>query len=113
MAFCDGGICRDFRRLVGMVESPARATADRCYFCFPYRNLLLGLCCSWVAHLGYSILKTKKLQSPKKKPEFHEGVEAKKKFERTMKALFEVPKIDSKKIKKARIKRFSVGRVPA
>jgi len=45
------------------------------------------------------ILKTMKLRPPKKNQEFHEGVEANKKFERTMKALFQVSKADSKKPK--------------
>jgi len=47
-------------------------------------------------------LKVKNAPSPKKKPEFHEGVEAKKKFERTMKVLFRVPKADSKKLRKGK-----------
>jgi len=47
-------------------------------------------------------LKTTKLRLPKKKQEFHEGVEAKRKFERTMKALFQVPKADSKKRNKGK-----------
>ena len=37
-------------------------------------------------------MKRTKLQPSKRKPEFHEGVDAKKKFERTMTALFQVKK---------------------
>jgi hypothetical protein len=47
-------------------------------------------------------LKKIKAGKPKKKQEFHEGVEAARKFERTMKALFQVPKADSKKATKGK-----------
>jgi hypothetical protein len=48
------------------------------------------------------ILKTKNAPNPKKKLPLRDGDEARKKFERTMKALFQVPKADSKKPKKGK-----------
>ena len=47
-------------------------------------------------------LKTKNAPKSKEKPSFHEGGEAQQKFERTMKALFQAPKSDSKKAKKGK-----------
>jgi hypothetical protein len=47
-------------------------------------------------------LKVKKAKTSKKKPSFHEGEEAKGKFERAMKTLFQVSKADSKKTPKGK-----------
>jgi len=52
--------------------------------------------------MEHAILKMPKAQRPKRKQQFHEGVEAKKKFEQTMKALFQVPKSVSKKSQKGK-----------
>ena len=48
------------------------------------------------------ILKTKKIKNSKRTPTYHEGDAAARKFERTMTALFQVPKIDSQKSKKGK-----------
>ena len=43
-----------------------------------------------------------KQKTTKRKQEYAEGSSARKKFEQTMKALFQVPKGDSKKLKKGK-----------
>jgi len=43
-----------------------------------------------------------KKRKSKKNPEYDQGVEAQKKFEQTMKALFRAPKVDSRKFKKGK-----------
>jgi len=47
-------------------------------------------------------LKVTKLRKPKKNQEFHQGIEARQKFEQTMRTLFQAPKVDSKKPKKGK-----------
>jgi hypothetical protein len=47
-------------------------------------------------------MKTAKLQRTKKSPEYEQGADAQKKFERTMTGLFRVPKDTSKKPKKGK-----------
>lgn len=53
----------------------------------------------WWMFLVDSPLKKRK---SKKNPEYDQGVEAQKKFEQTMKALFRAPKVDSRKFKKGK-----------
>jgi hypothetical protein len=48
------------------------------------------------------LLKIQKSRTAKEKLACHEGDEARQKFERTMKALFQVPKADSKKFKRGK-----------
>jgi hypothetical protein len=47
-------------------------------------------------------LPTTKQKTRKPKPEYVEGAEARQHFEKTMKVLFQVSKIDSKKAKKGK-----------
>lgn len=44
----------------------------------------------------------KKQQKPRKNPECDEGIAARKKFEQTMKDLFQVPKAEAKKPEKGK-----------
>lgn len=53
-------------------------------------------------YLEYALAETRKLRLPRKKSKLHEGDEAREKFERTMKALFQVPKANSKTPKKGK-----------
>jgi hypothetical protein len=49
-----------------------------------------------------AILKKEKRRKTKKSREYGQGVEAQRRFEKTMTALFQAPKIDSKKQKKGK-----------
>jgi len=51
-------------------------------------------------HLGTPLTKAKQIRKPK--PEYAEGLEARKSFEETMKALFRAPKPVSKKPRKGK-----------
>jgi hypothetical protein len=66
----------------------------------------------WNPDLEYAILTTT-TKRQKRKAECREGSEARKNFEKTMKALFQVPKSVSKKPKRARIRRLYAAHVPA
>jgi hypothetical protein len=59
--------------------------------------------------MEHDTLKAKKSRKPKKNQEYAQGIEASRKFEQTMEALFQVPKVDSKKSKKARTRPLYAG----
>jgi hypothetical protein len=87
--------------MVGMAQHSQRTQIVLGNRCFRVRYDLVGL---WISqfHAMESLILAKKKERLMKPPEYREGTEARKNFERGLKALFRVPKtaLPAKKSKK-------------